>query len=917
MNSHQCKQCGSCFARQEHLNRHAQSHTNVRPHACPECDKSFARLDVLRRHVASHAAARMQQASNGDGSPCVPRACRQCAASRVRCTREQPSCRRCDSRSQACVYPPRTRRKSSAATSRARASPNEAASQASVTASPGRTTSLDNVGYGGQQGTFDEVNYGWETWKNMEAPPQAGIFDPLAGLSMINWLSPETAVNVDWTTWTIQPTDMDMGTVAAPAIADGTFGSNGHGMDICDEPFRNAMLQVPPSPPPPPQQQALLPPSSPPQPPQSSQARDSVASVPLQPASASSTPTEPALYVEGAAGRLPFKGRGAQHPPAQDAAECLVSPDEHASAENTVDTEPAAAVLSEAAYANLVHHVQSDFAHLALALPPIECAQALLRLYFRTFHVSWSFLPTSLPYYERPLRWPTLLALVTVGARYVAGAEGVICKDDLAMLLDAVTLSLLEADHVINSETALDAALSTVQASILSIICLINNGSAAAFRRGKTKLYAVVELCRSMSDRSEWDASQEARRASLMVWMLDTHISFMFSSEPLLRLVDADGEIPSPRDSKALDSAPMTVPTALEILYMEKGLPPNLDDFSTNVIICAIHRRTKETVVHHQSRLSSWTPTARVQHPPQRGTPSDKSSRTRDDHVRPGSASRPREETWPPSLPILSKWRNAACDCLDILHWSANSIVARNGGWEHPVVLSLHLSRLMLLTPSRQLQHMASSPPDVGRTREAWGVVAQWALGDQYKARLSVVHAGALLWHMRRCRTGGFLEPFALYMATLVLWAYSSSLQLPITREAWDNGGSNLTTPPGRDSRDSVDPDPTFLHLDRPLDDELVQTFVKRGSQMAGHLTGVGDIRSKGAASKILRIGVRMLPDGHGLQQRLDLGRDHARARESAAGAGPSPRATQADRIWGIESVYAERLQRLIQPSDN
>ena len=53
-----------------------------------------------------------------------------------------------------------------------------------------------------------------------------------------------------------------------------------------------------------------------------------------------------------------------------------------------------------------------------------------------------------------------------------------------------------------------------------------------------------------------------------------------------------------------------------------------------------------------------------------------------------------------------------------------------------------------------------------------------------HKARLSVVHAGALLWHMGRCLTGGFLEPFALHMATLVLWAYSASPQLPTTDEA-------------------------------------------------------------------------------------------------------------------------------------
>jgi hypothetical protein len=51
----------------------------------------------------------------------------------------------------------------------------------------------------------------------------------------------------------------------------------------------------------------------------------------------------------------------------------------------------------------------------------------------------------------------------------------------------------------------------------------------------------------------------------------------------------------------------------------------------------------------------------------------------------------------------------------------------------------------------------------------------QWAIRDQFKARLAIVHAGAMFWHVRRYSTNSFAEPFAIYMSTLVIWAYSVS----------------------------------------------------------------------------------------------------------------------------------------------
>lgn len=80
---------------------------------------------------------------------------------------------------------------------------------------------------------------------------------------------------------------------------------------------------------------------------------------------------------------------------------------------------------------------------------------------------------------------------------------------------------------------------------------------------------------------------------------------------------------------------------------MEKRLPQGLGEFSTGILINTIYRKTKDVVALAQTQLNSWTPTATVQR------------RMKAPLI---------EESWPPATPTLSKWRNSACDGLDMLH---------------------------------------------------------------------------------------------------------------------------------------------------------------------------------------------------------------------------------------------------------
>lgn len=317
-------------------------------------------------------------------------------------------------------------------------------------------------------------------------------------------------------------------------------------------------------------------------------------------------------------------------------------------------------------------------------------------------------------------------------------------------------------------------------------------------------------------------------------------------------------------------------------MYTEKKVLPNIGELGRILIIHAIYHRTWDVFNYHREKLSSWTPTAKIE------PIEDISSRA---------------EHWLPSIPMVSRWRNIACDALDILHWSANSAAAEAAGLEHPIILHLHVARLVLLTPVihiRQLvSRMLERPLEKSRTShsvaldrkkesEARNEIWRWVSQDKFKARLSIIHAGAIFWNTRRYSYNSPLEPFAIYLATLVTWAYGTFTRLSLKRRGPLENGSiiDATTPEETQNsstptpipnyvgtpreyitaaqcpRRSPSPELSFLHLDRPCDDDLVQIFVRQGHKMTGNMARIGDICGPHAAGKTLREGARILSGG-------------------------------------------------------
>ncbi|WPG97328.1 Hypothetical protein R9X50_00010200 [Acrodontium crateriforme] len=109
-----CTYCGQSFTRDEHLERHILTHTNVKPFKCFTCHMSFARRDLLQRHYTVHGRDQNQEiipAANGmipKSAGRTPIACSNCAKTKTKCDKKFP-CSRCASRNLTCTLRP-TRR---------------------------------------------------------------------------------------------------------------------------------------------------------------------------------------------------------------------------------------------------------------------------------------------------------------------------------------------------------------------------------------------------------------------------------------------------------------------------------------------------------------------------------------------------------------------------------------------------------------------------------------------------------------------------------------------------------------------------------------------------------------------------------------------------------------------------------------
>ncbi|CAI0642863.1 unnamed protein product [Colletotrichum noveboracense] len=760
--------------------------------------------------------------------------------------------------------------------------------------------------------------------------------DQSVGVSGINWLSPEYFTSFDW----VQPTAADGSTIPS---YDRLQILSSAGNQLVQGPWFNLVAEPLP--------QIQEPPAT-----SSYDIHDPDQTLGTRHGGSSngsvmSTSTTGTYYVDGAPTRAPFKG-GPVQIYGEEEIECpglpnVVQADDYSEGSNSATP----LLLSTKAYEILIHKFKDEgcFKGLALhptQLPSLSHTRVYFRLYFHRFHPAYPFLRKSRSIYDSEFNWLVLLAICAIGSRYAPGVNNHRQKETLFLLLEKAVFhhisehngSRLPACWGSFCEARSDDnwAMGVVQATILYLVCKSQDPKKDPNRLDVVARQCLFGCCRELgllniattkSTNIEsapkedvlkaWIQKQSRIRTGMMIWILDSILALEFKQEPLLRLGDVKGVLPCPEplwekpDLEEIsrdNSKTVRIHDALSMLYTGKKLPPNVGEFGKIVLTYAVCRRTKDAIYQHQSKLSSWTPTA------------DVAKHSEEELV---------EETWPPSLPILSRWRNSACDCLDLLHWNANAIIAKAGGWEHPALLHLHLSRLILLTPINQMRTLAVAASlgtfgrsvDKSKVEIARTSIAKWAINDQYKARLSIIHAGALLWHIRRYSIKNVLEPFAIFASTLVIWSYSTMMlflnqhnaaltQIPGTsrgEHSRDGFMASQASPndTGGAGDESEEPEPKFLHLDRPCDDEMVQTYVKLGHRMSGHVAKVGDICHEGAPKKILREGIRMLTGKCGHESELS---------GENLGGGVS---LEQQGIWEVEQPFADLLASLVQSNSD
>ncbi|KAF5722896.1 C2H2 transcription factor [Fusarium mundagurra] len=94
-----CSRCSKTYKRREHLQRHAASHSSLRPHRCSFCGQSYQRADVLKRH----ALACETKARTGEVPSSSRRACDLCIQQKKACSTGHP-CEHCRRKSVQCIY---------------------------------------------------------------------------------------------------------------------------------------------------------------------------------------------------------------------------------------------------------------------------------------------------------------------------------------------------------------------------------------------------------------------------------------------------------------------------------------------------------------------------------------------------------------------------------------------------------------------------------------------------------------------------------------------------------------------------------------------------------------------------------------------------------------------------------------------
>ena len=505
------------------------------------------------------------------------------------------------------------------------------------------------------------------------------------------------------------------------------------------------------------------------------------------------------------------------------------------------------------------------------SFPEPEVFENLLHLYFTSFQKTLPFLhPASFNAGES--HWVLILALTAVGSHYLEdGAHFAVSLHELlrrCLLLAQGTNSWSPPSGIILAQVQLLQLVGLLYSGNeqhtecgLDMHGLLTSSHDSAVREYDKLIRVPPAGNRSVQDLGEkwhtWTRLETAKRTAYSAWLLSCMVRYHFQSRRALSLADAVLPLPCHEvlyaavdaanwdEAASHHAAPPPLQEALQQLYVDKRLPKERGEFARILIVHGICQRQFDVERFVGSPLSAWEPTAEKQD---------------------SAALLPKQPIWFPSIAMYNKWQNSACDCLDILHWQANATIGKASGYEHPTVLHLHIARIILLAPMKNIVMLARAmtrdedalqKTEIQKHRH---IIQRWAVQGVFKARLAAIHAGVTLWHVRRYSTEAFYDSPAVALAALCLWAFARfSIKQRATNDKQSRAsqGQANQNVPGEDSSDEAACG--IILLDRPTDDELVQEFIRRGHNMTAHITGVGDLYGPDGSLLVLTEGCKLL----------------------------------------------------------
>jgi hypothetical protein len=838
-----CETCGKSFIRPEHLRRHiTSSHTKDRKFPCGTCGKEFVRRDALQRHTLTHQQTESSLIRRGG------RACRPCSTAKARCSGHEP-CSRCSQKSLECFYPNRAHERGSMDSSDKMQGPNTV----DITA---RDESLDLPMQAHHNNSVPQEQQMPVTFEPQ--PFDATYWN--TSLGSINWLP------IDF------PDYLDPSPTFDTSM-DPFAWANEYAVDqAASYTTYNA---------------------------QSSEAFQSTPQDPSPVSIAGPSPSDSArtresqtgeFYVDGEPARLPRVKRrriSTRHlAPATETLKGVLSLDVGwvRSADNQRDLP--LVMLDDSVYNSFcqaTNYIMAASDHTTIRahsqaetpagifqgsfhgsiLPPKHEMEYLLRLFAKH---CLPLLPIIHSSRLINMSWQVMLSAAALGAHYVEVGAEVFASSTHELVRRVLYLSnederwlptneterlQLRLFHCVGSLYCQDARLKQSGRECLLLLTSADMWRSRALRRSEDP-----------SEHDRWQSFLDLethRRVCHAIWLLDAQYAYQNRQQPHLSLKHNQNPLPCPASSWNAISAqawtddpqhlivPSNISKTLHELYTTKTLASEtqLCEFSRVLVIHGIMERTWAVATYFSDPLSSYLPSATI----------------------PDSSFSAPDKIWLPANEAFVKWRNSACDCLDVLHWAANATIGSNSGLEHPTILHLHAARVVLLTPYEAIVALAQNLAgeiyeDEETVSSHKSMIRRWVMQDQYKARLAMIHAGVSFWHVRRFSVNAWYEVDAFAFATLALWAFSAFSEgvKKNSRAASKSDAEGRARGDDEGSRsDSEEAVSDIILLDRPMDDELVQQFVRSGDKMNAHMNGVGDLYGARGAEKVLVEGKKIL----------------------------------------------------------